>query len=365
MSSYFPRRPPPPPVREDETVYYSDHGDETMHTSILVFPSRAPSEPPLSPLQRPPDGLSARHGSTASIPTSLINSVEGRSSTPTDDSWDESSDDPSSSQHRPSLLTRDRVARIESVQGPPWRADLPRDSDVELWDWSASSAASPADAGSPAVSLLQGRRPLPPPSGPPSTYYESASSEIHFSASEREFSATEDDPDFESLFLVTLRPRRETQHQGRNFHRRAAAESLADAAATSSFFSPKIIPLPFESILRFFFDLDPATLNLIKQQNARPHPDNPFTSPPTNLFASQVSPESEKSYSSDMSDSALTRKTKEGRSLFVDEVHASSGMIRNGLEAEREAEEDGYGGPGLIMSVARLPVLLAKTVFRL
>lgn len=361
MASQYLRRPPPV-VRDDQS------------TSILVFPSRAPSAPPSphrAPLPAP--SLSGRHGSTTSIPTSLIASVEGqstspRSLSPSGSSWDGTSDEPGQ------RLTHDRVARIGTVRaGPNWRtatADLlpTDDDDVEVWEWTASSASPTSEA----VSLLQGRRPLSPRTVA-STHYESASSQIHFSASS-EFESTDDEPDFESMFLVTLKSRRHAQPLQRRDPTSVVPNGGNDPAG-SSFFSPKILPLPFESLLRFFFDLDLSTLDLIKQQNARPHPDNPFNSPPTNLFASRVAPPSPTAddddeihnNSSNIAGALIIRRKSDGQSLFVDDVHSAANSLRRGFEADRDATSipSSTGTGSIIIGMARLPILLARAVLRI
>jgi hypothetical protein len=285
---YMKVRSPPLPTAIDEPVFETPReplpNDVDIQTSVLVFPSRAPSEP-LSP-----SAPETRRGSTtASIPGSLISSVEGRSprSLSPSGSWDETIDSYPRTRlggaHVSQPLTHDRVAQIEAARNTAWHTratdhtyasgpDIVDDSDVELWEWTASSPA-----GSQPLSLLQGRRPLSPRrvASVIGNHYELASPEFHFSAQIRM------DPHMNRILICHSQispPRSE----------------LEQVYGASSFFSPKILPLPFEPILRLFFELDQSTLSLIKQQNVRPHLDNPCNLPPTNLFPVRVTPDDKK-----------------------------------------------------------------------
>lgn len=373
-------RRPPLLTANDEPLFETPReplpNDIDLQTSVLVFPSRAPSEPPS------PSAPETRRGSTTvSIPGSLISSVEGRSprSLSPSDSWDETSDsDPRTTRggaHVSQPLTHDRVAQIEAARNTAWRAratdsahtsglDIIDDSDVELWEWTASSPA-----GSQPVSLLQGRRPLSPRrAASVISTYELASSEFHFSASDHDVSA--DEPDFESMFLVTLKSRRHTHLPPRH----ALNFELDHVYGASSFFSPKILSLPFEPILRFFFELDQSTLNLIKQQNVRPHPDNPCNLPPTHLFPSRVAPNDEKNPDDVVGITGIIRRPPlllGSHSLFADETHASVSMIRHGLKSQIHAEVPDTDTPTssftreLLIGVTRLPIILARAVLRI
>ena len=368
------RRPPILTTDDDHTLETPRQplpNDTDIQASILVFPSRAPSVPPS------PSAPETRRGSTtASIPASLIYSVEGHSprSLSPGDSWDETSDADPRTHPGGALvlqpLTHDRVAQLDE-RNTTWHTraigrahvsnpDMVDDSDVELWEWTASSPA-----GSRPVSLLQGRRPLSPRAASViSTHYESASSEFHFSASGHDGSA--DDPDFESMFLVTLKSHRHGDlppHRSREFDQE-------QAYGASSFFSPKILPLPFESILHFFFELDQSTINLIKQQNARPHPDNPCDLPPTNLFPSRVVVPGEKNLDDIVGIIRRPASAPGSHTLFADETHVSVAMVRRGLETQTHAEvtdADTVPAPSFtrefLIGVTRLPIMLARAVF--
>jgi hypothetical protein len=373
---YMKVRPPALPTAIDEPAFETPREPlpNDIQTSVLVFPSRAPSEP-LSP-----SAPETRRGSTtASIPGSLISSVEGRSprSLSPSGSWDETIDsDPRTrlgGAHVSQPLTHDRVAQIEAARNTAWHTratdhtyasgpDIVDDSDVELWEWTASSPA-----GSQPVSLLQGRRPLSPRRAASviGNHYELASPEFHFSASDQDGSA--DEPDFESMFLITLKSRRHAHlppRHTRNFE-------LEQVYGASSFFSPKILPLPFEPILRLFFELDQSTLSLIKQQNVRPHPDNPCNLPPTNLFPVRVTPDDEKT-PDDIAEIIRRPPLLLGsHSLFADETHVSVSMIRRGLEIQTNAEVPDTDTQAssftreLLIGVTRLPIMLARAVLRI
>lgn len=372
------RRPPKLTTDDERTIETSREplpNNADFQTSILVFPSRAPSVPP-----SPSAPETQRGSTTVSIPASLIASVEGRSprSLSPSDSWDETSDSVPQTHLGGALvlqpLTHDRVAQME--RSTTWHAravgrgyasgpDMIDDSDVELWEWTASSPA-----GSQPISLLQGRRPLSPRRAASviSTHYESASSEFHFSASDQDGSA--DEQDFESMFLVALKSRR----HGDIAPRCTRAVESDHAYGASSFFSPKILSLPFESILHFFFELDPSTINLIKQQNVRPHPDNPCNLPPTNLFPSQVT--SDEKLPDDVVDIPgiilRPRSAHSSHSHFADEAHIAIGMVRRGLETQAHAEVIGSDDQPtssftreLLIGVTRLPIMLARAVLRI
>lgn len=412
------RRPEPSPTHGQAETFPDAQPRQPLppEASILVFPSRAPSESeaPSTPSSRAPE---LRRGSTtASIPTSLVSSVERRSPrslSPSGDSWDDVEVDSSSSGgaflSRSQPLTREHVARIETVQNhwpgagaapvlaesPSMDSMLSTDVDAQYWDnWSPTTSS----AASHPVSLLQGRRPLSPrvPNRglglaasvvSSSTQYEDASSQFHFSTASSDADMSEielhpssaDDPDFESMFFVTLRSRRPHPHQPPRpttttlFHSRTQKALSRDdrhhydhpegfAYGASSFFSPKMLPLPFEAILRFFFDLDPTTLNLMKQENDRPHPDNPPGLPPTGLFVTSLSA------SEEVADVTPTRST---HSLFADEARTALNSIRNGLEAQHSvfsveepslasaASGSDQADSSTLLGIARIPFRLS------
>jgi len=172
------------------------------------------------------------------------------------------------------------------------------------------------------------------------------------------------------MILVALKSRR---HGDIAPHCTRAVES-DHAYGASSFFSPKILPLPFESILHFFFELDPSTINLIKQQNARPHPDNPCNLPPTNLFPSRVT--SDEKLPDDVVDTPgiILRpfSAHSSHSHFADEAHIAIGMVRRGLETQAHAEVTSSDDQPtssftreLLIGVTRLPIMLARAVLRI
>lgn len=388
----LPKAAPVPPTPSETPPGDSLHND--IQSSILVFPSRAPSEPPASPLA--PD---LRRGSTSlSIPTSLISSVEGRSpqsSNQSESGWDESDSDP-----RPRLgcvpppepLTRDRLAQLQRGGQENWRArrvvgdEQSASDDVEVWEWTATSAQPSGPSvhapSSELSSLLQGRRPLPQ-RGIPELDSSSASSELHF------FSTDDSDDDFSSIFLVTLNPSshpihgaqpEKTNHRaklGKLPARRAAPLSIfndtdeeEEELTAVSYYSPKLLRLPFESILRFIFDLDPSTLRLLKQQNARPHPDNPFSSPPTDLFDSTVTFETNDETAvaegrRKMNPTSLViHRRAGGSSSILGENSSASTSIKRGMETLNQFPEAPVSPHAALIGMARLPILLAKAILR-
>ncbi|KAF9510963.1 hypothetical protein BS47DRAFT_1213654 [Hydnum rufescens UP504] len=195
---------------------------------------------------------------------------------------------------------------------------------AELRDWGGEDTPT----SSLPSSLMQGRRPLSGALTPTiSTEYESASSELHFSTTASSHGLSEDGSDFGSLFLVELRSR-ETQR------------NRPDPSASISYMSSKVFRFPFESILRFLFDLDPTTLDLLKEQ-PRPHPDGSST--PSELFPAHLSNES--SQLNGDSDEGGTARPRAGLARFSDEAHEAIRTIRKGLDALAEHNTPVMHGP--------------------
>jgi len=221
-----------------------------LEQSILIFPS-PPSDP-----SSPSSQHLRRKSTTPSIPASLISSVEARSptsgGTPTD-SWDELSSD-AQRLRAPEPLTHDRLAQLQS--GLEWSDD----DQVEHWEWSGgmSSSSNPS-------SLLHGRRPLSQRALPSviGTDYHSASSEFHFSTLSSSRGHSEDESDFGSLFMVELRKRDDPN----------ILHDLFASTNSSTIHHSETFQLPFESWLRYIFNLDPTTLDLLKK-SPRPHLSN-------------------------------------------------------------------------------------------
>ncbi|KAF8333648.1 uncharacterized protein EI90DRAFT_3121998 [Cantharellus anzutake] len=300
--------------------------------SILIFPS-PPSDPSTPSLTH------LRHGSaTPSIPASLISSVEARSpptgSTPTD-SWDDLGSD-AQRLRASEPLTRDRLAQLQS--GFEWSEN----GLVEHWEWSggmSSSSSSPS-------SLLQGRRPLsrPPPSAL-ATDYHSASSEFHFSTTSS--SRLDDESDFGSLFMVALRTRDDPNLLPDPF------------ASTNSCIirHPKTFRLPFESWLRYIFDLDPTTLDLLKQ-SSRPHlnnlyhGDHPEQDPSCILFTAPTI--GEKATDAD-------QDVQPPRDVFSDGPHIAIRTLRKGLEG---LSDQSISAQQLFSTAIRVPYIILQAVLR-
>ncbi|KAF8319705.1 hypothetical protein DL93DRAFT_2164388 [Clavulina sp. PMI_390] len=322
-----------------------------------------------------------------------------------------------------------------------------------------------------------------------STQYQSASSQFYVSDDEDEdgglgdggitseaellsspsvVTSTDSEEDFESMFFVALKTRRTNNalnllhvdpHAKGGLYRRQPLPRLplstlerhvplspppsasqpgqrqgrsVTSYGTSSFFTPKLLPLPFESILRFLFfslplsfsssfeaeeEYDDAmhTLNLIKQTNGRPHPDNPEGLPPTGLFLIPIcAPPTTSSDSKKMGDGdgELMDEKSAMRMFMNGEVRVAVRGVRRGLRARalssieeeesasedrvkldpqvqsissssgggddagsdvpRVGEETDAGPPttlasagGLLVGVARLPYDLARSVLRL
>jgi len=114
-------------------------------------------------------------------------------------------------------------------------------------------------------SLLQGRRPLSRRALPSviSTDYHSASSEFLFSSVSSPRVYSEDESDFGSLFMDALRKRDDPN----------ILHDLFPSTDSSTIHHSKTFQLPFESWLRYIFDLDPTTLDLLKNA-PRPHLSN-------------------------------------------------------------------------------------------
>lgn len=305
------REPLPPPVLDVSAPV------SVPAQSILIFPS-PPSEELLGSPSSPPPF--SRGSTTLSIPTSLIASVDGNEPhiwTPSEGTseWE------AVGTTRPEPLTRDRVARLQSGLG--WHSD--QEPSVEVWDWSSPSSTP--------SSLVHGRRPLP--SAPASTAYQSASSELHFSASA---SRSDAQSDFGSIFLVALRAR-------------DSAEAPESSMSSSTIFSsPRyFFRIPFESIIRFFFDIDPSTLDLLNQRAdpSRPHPEiNPT---PSHLFTSHVPPPDEHN---DVAPPVHMPS--------FPERPAVTKMITDGFGA---LEATSVSTNSLIFGAMRVPFMIAKSVF--
>jgi hypothetical protein len=234
----------------------------------------------------------------------------------------------------PEPLTMDRVERFGSGYGGSWALEC-EDPLVEVWDWSRGETPEPSSSGF-SISISSPRRRGPVTQSESDMDVISTSGETHYEDASSQFEPEDDTMGITTRLAMS--------------HRSESEFSLflvpnPSASSDSTMSQPtamitKSFHLPFEAILRFLFNLDGSTLDLLKRSirtRPRPRPGGRDTEIESSLFAASPLRETDPEYGEDYGTEIEDAESKKHNPHNLITLHScdsrlSIGSLRKGLE---------------------------------